>query len=805
MSRLERYLAKRDFGATPEPSETGASRHPALRYSMQKHAATRLHFDLRLEWDGALLSWAVTRGPSLDPSEKRLAVRTEDHPISYLDFEGTIPEGNYGAGTVMLWDIGHWQPLADPEKGLAKGHLRLRLHGRRLTGDWHLIRMKGRRNGDKGRENWLLTKVEDEAAGRADPVRRHRRSVGSGRTMRAIGAGKAPQSVQRGAAVPRFRKPQLATLSDTLPKGDDWWHELKFDGYRALVALGRSGTRVHTRSGQDWSDRFAPLLNAFDDVACDAALIDGEIVAGAGTGGFGALQQAIKAGGPFAFHAFDLLHLDGDDLAPLPLADRRERLERLFRPLPPLGPVALSPILGGDPAKALATICGAGGEGLIAKCRDAPYRGARTKGWLKVKCQRRDDFLVIGWTRSRSRGRPFASLLLASEQGGGLSYAGKVGTGFDGETMADLAETLRTLATGRPPLDVPRAEAEGATWVEPRLRVEVSYAETTQAGRLRHAVFEGVREDMAPTARTAGPDREGPMVADVRISSPDRLVFPKAGITKLQVAEYYAAIAERMLPACADRPLSLVRLPEGLPGERFFQKHAGKGFPDGLKPVEIEESDGDTATYMRVADAAGLVGAAQMGTVEFHIWGARRDRLDRPDRMVFDLDPDESVSFAEVRAAAAELRDRLDELGLAAWPMVTGGKGVHVVVPLRRTVTWDTMALFSRTAASLLAQREPGRFTAEMSKRKRRGRIFIDWLRNQRGATAISPFSLRAREGAPVAVPVSWPDLEQLDRADGFAMADVLEDGGRRLPDAGLSSLGAAAVEKLEEVMGARA
>lgn len=780
MSRLDRYLAKRDFDETPEPQGAGDPAGPALRYSMQRHDARRLHFDLRLEWDGALLSWAVTKGPSFRTEEKRLAVRTEDHPVSYLGFEGVIPEDNYGAGTVMLFDIGHWSPTIPVDDGLAKGHLRFRLHGRRLTGLWDLVEMKGRRPSDRGRENWLLIKAEDEAAGRRDPVARYRRSVSTNRTNREIAAGADPKPPwPQDGRRPAFRKVQLATLADDLKDGESWWHELKFDGYRALVALGRGGPRIFTRNGHDWSDRFDSLRPAFAPLDCDSALIDGEIVAGAGLDGFSTLQKAIKAGGPFRFYAFDLLEVDDEDVSAEPLEKRRQRLERLFAPAPPLGQVGLSPILRSEARDAFDRICAARGEGLIAKRTDRPYRAGRSRDWLKVKCERRDEFVILGWQDSDKRGRAFSSLALGAWEGDRLSYVGKVGTGFDADTMDDLARAMQRRTRAAPPAEVPKAEARGVTWVRPDLVAEVQYAEITSDGRLRHAVFLGRREDKPARQVKLGGDRmsgeQRVEIAGISVSSPDREVYPKAGITKREVAEYYEAIADRMLVATADRPLSLVRMPEGLAGERFFQKHIGKGWPDALKPVTIEESDGRTADYIYVTDAAGLVGAAQMGTLEFHVWGARRDRLDRPERMVFDLDPDEGVAFPEVAAAARDIAAILADLGLPSWPLVTGGKGVHVVVPLRRTAGWDTVKLYARVFAKGLAAAEPDRFLAEMSKAKRKGKIFVDWLRNERGATAVAPFSLRARPGAPVAVPVGWDELQRLESAARFDPAAALE------------------------------
>lgn len=797
--RLARYLEMRDFDRTPEPVGGAGSPHLAPRYAIQMHDAKRLHFDLRLEWDGVLLSWAVTKGPSFDPSEKRLAVRTEDHPLSYRTFEGSIPKGNYGAGTVMLWDIGHWEPLSPVDKSLKKGHLHARLHGARLTGDWHLIRMKTK---DK-RENWLLTKAEDAASGARDPVRRYRRSVLSGRTLREIAADKAPQEPHVGKR-PRFAAPQLATLATDMIDGDGWWHEVKLDGYRAQIALGQGGTRVFTRSGKDWTDRFESLLPAFDEVECDAALIDGEIVAGGGLQGFSALQKAIKVGGPFRFYAFDLLSRDGSDLTDDPLETRRATLEEIWAPLPEDGPAQLSPIIPEGAAEAFQTICNAGGEGLIAKRMDAPYRGRRTEAWRKIKCTRRDEFVILGWQESDKRGRPFASLALGAVDNEGWVYVGKVGTGFDADDMKTLVAAMRPLARKTAPAEVPGPEARGVTWITPRLVAEISYAERTGEGRLRHAVYHGLREDKPARSVKLEEDMTADRitVAGIGISSGDRKVFPKAAYTKLDVARYYDEMADRILAFAGDRPLSLVRLPEGLDGERFFQKHAGKGFPDGIKTVEITEADGDRQPYMYVDDARGLVAAAQMGTLEFHIWGSRRDRLDRPDRLVFDLDPDEGLGFDAVKVASVDLRDALRELDLPSWSLLSGGKGVHVVVPLRRTAGWDTVKLFARLFAELMASRHPDRFTASMSKAKREGRIFIDWLRNERGATAIAPFSLRARPGAPVAVPVTWDELDAVDTAAHFDLPAALDRSSDPADAVSAVSLSQSRIDRLESAFG---
>ncbi|WP_118135520.1 DNA ligase D [Oceanicella sp. SM1341] len=821
MGALRDYEARRDFAATPEPRGTKRAGGPALRYGIQMHDATRLHWDLRLEWQGVLLSWAVTRGPSSDPADKRLAVRTEDHPFDYLTFEGSIPAGQYGAGTVMLWDIGWWQPLHDVGEGLEKGHLHFMLHGRRATGGWSLVRMKGRQR----RENWLMVKDRDAAATGPSPTplaEAHATSVSSGRSLAQIaeGAKARPFGPARKGPTPRFRKVQLATLVSAPPEGEGWLHEVKHDGYRAQVAIGRGGVRIRTRNAHDWSERFAELLPAFAELACDSALIDGEIVAGAGLEGFSALQEAIRAGGPFLCQAFDLLERDGESLADRPLTERRAALARLLEAAPARGPLRLSPAVEGAAAEALETVCAAGGEGLVSKRADAPYLAGRGPGWQKAKCIRRAEFLICGWQPSDKRGRPFASLLLATMERGALTWRGRVGTGFDAAEMERLAAALKPLARRSSPLRDTPSEARGARWVEPRLVAEIAHAEVTRDGRLRHARYVALREDKRPAqvrldpptellmekkaghARAGEPDAahtgDRPRVAGIGISHPGRLIFPKPKRTKLALAHWYAEMADRILPALADRPVSLLRLPEGLEGERFVQKHAGKGFPDAIRNIPLEEADGETAQYMRLTDAAGLVAAVQMGTVEFHPWGARADRPDRPERLVFDLDPDEGLGFAAVRRAALELRDRLGDLGLGCWPLLTGGKGVHLVVPLRRTASWESAKLFAQAFATLAADAAPERYTASLSKRARRGRIFIDWLRNERGATAVAPFSVRARPGAPVAVPLGWDELGRIRRADAFSMPRAAERGWSDAALPAPATLNAGLIRRLE-------
>jgi len=574
---------------------------------------------------------------------------------------------------------------------------------------------------------------------------------------------------------------QLATLKDAPPEGETWQHEAKLDGYRCVIALGKGGVRLYSRNGKDWSDRFAVLSEPAAALDCDSVLIDGEVIAGRGGGDFSTLQKALKTGDALTCYVFDCMVLDGEDLTEKPLSERRKALEKLFKGLPPRGPLRLSPIIEEEGAAALAAMCDAGGEGIISKRRDAPYRGGRSMAWIKSKCIRRAEFVIAGWSPSDKPGRPFASLVLGSYERGKLVYRGRVGTGFDEDDFEELKTALSSLGRKSAPFDgeLP-SEVKDANWVTPNLVVEAEYTEFTSEGRIRHGVYQGLREDKEAKdvsakaeAETDSESDDGRRIGGVRVSSVGRVVYPEAALTKGEVAEHYDRVGERMLDHAADRPLSLLRCPDGISGDCFFQKHAGKGFPEAIKTMPIEEKDGDVEDYMYVTTTEGLIAAAQMGTLEFHIWGAARDRIERPDRLVFDLDPDESLDFARVKAAARQVRDGLDACGLQSAAMMTGGKGIHVVVPLRRISGWDRVKDFARTFAQTLAERDPDAFTATMSKSKRKGRIFIDWLRNERGATAIAPYSLRARPGAAVAAPVSWEELDDLTRPDGFHAGDM--------------------------------
>lgn len=792
---LARYNAKRDFTKTAEPAGTLAPGN-GNSFMVQKHDATRLHWDFRLEIDGVLKSWAVTRGPSLDPNEKRLAVRTEDHPLSYATFEGTIPKGEYGGGTVMLWDRGTWSPIAGKSaRDLDKGHLHFVLDGERMKGEWLLIRLKPR--GREKNENWLLRKIEDAHAGGTDVlVETALISVATGRTMQEIAEGASPKTTpkpkataktartpRRGkakaAALPDFAEPQLCTLVDSVPPGTDWVHEVKYDGYRALVAVGGGKARVFTRSGLDWTDKFAAIADAAARLDTGSALIDGEIVAlRDGRPDFSTLKDAISNAGAMTLFAFDLLQHDGKDLTALPLVQRKERLRTLIG----AGNERLqySEHILGSGEQLFDAMCREGYEGVVSKRADAPYRGGRTQAWLKIKCTRRQEFVIIGWTAS-DKNRGFRSLLLGVHDDGELRYAGKVGTGFSQALMDDLREKLDRLAQDKPTVEVPRnlgrAAVRGARWVKPELVTEIAFTETTPEGVLRHPSFLGLREDKAAADVVVERPAKAPAPVDtgVKVSNRERVIFPEARVTKGDLADYYAAVAPAMLPWVANRPVSLVRCPQGRAKHCFFQKHDAGSFGDHVRQVPIREKDGSSENYLYLDDAAGLVACVQMGTIEFHGWGSSVATLERPDHMVFDLDPDEGLDFGDTKKAAEHLKNQLAELGLASFPMLSGGKGVHVVVPLVPQAEWPAVKDFASRFAQAMSAAEPDRFVATMSKARRKGRIFIDWLRNQRGATAIMPYAARARPGAPVAAPVSWTELRDLDTAQRWHVGDAAE------------------------------
>ena len=850
---LETYRAKRNFKITPEPrGKAVRAAERDLAFVIQKHAASHLHYDFRLELNGVLLSWAVPKGPSLDPADKRLAMHVEDHPIEYGEFEGVIPEKQYGAGTVMLWDRGTWHPIGDPVAGYEKGHLKFTLDGEKLQGGWTLIRTHGSRyGGNSGKQAWLLIKERDDEARNAGVpiVEKSPNSVATGRSLDKIAAARSnvwqstksvkenvragaiarpqargskrpaakraakkrasadelPEGARKGP-LPAMISPMLATLVADAPVGEGWIHEIKYDGYRMVARIERGKARLYSRSGKDWTEAFRHLADDLAKLPVRNAWIDGEAVVmdDEGRTSFQALQNALSGGDTaFTYFAFDLMYRDGIDLRGVPLTERKRLLRETVGE--GLGALRVGPEVHGHGDEFFRQACSMSLEGAICKRADSPYRDAvRTRDWVKVKCTRQQEMVIGGYTDPQGARTGFGALMLGVYEDGKLRYAGKVGTGFDERTLEDIHRQLEKRERDTPAfVNPPRGyEARGAHWVEPDLVAQVAFTEWSNDGALRHPSFLGlridkkardvVRETPQPTpegrmAKTAtkgkatkavvkggapGAPKGGNRVAGIAISNPDKPYFPESSLAKIDVARYYEAIAPRLLPFIAKRPLSLVRCPDGWNGQCFYQKNADKSVNAAVDRIAVPESDG-TATYMGASSAEALVALVQWGVIEMHPWGSRKPKLGRPDQLIFDFDPDDAVPWSELVTAVNLLRTLLDELGLIGFLKTTGGKGLHVVLPIRATIDWDDAKAFTKDVAELMVRTFGDRFTATVSKARRKGKIFIDYLRNAQGATAIAPFAVRARAGAPVAMPIGWDDLDEDVRFDHFNVTNA--------------------------------
>ncbi len=810
---LEEYRRKRDFKKTPEPPPGHIQTHKErLAYLIQKHDATRLHYDLRLELDGVLLSWAVTKGPSLNPTDKRLAVRTEDHPLSYGSFEGIIPQGEYGGGTVMLWDTGWWEPMSDPHAGLKKGHLAFILRGERLKGRWDLVRMRG----DEKRENWLLIKVDDryaEKEANGELLDDFASSVKTGRSMEEIAGSKQKKSSHNSERVlntlmQRYPEVLLATLVDTPPEGPDWLHEIKFDGYRLLGFVSGGTARLRTRNGKDWTNSFPSISAALEKLKVKDAVLDMEavILDAQGKSSFQTLQAALGDRGDssrIVAYVFDLLYLDGKDLTQHPLTERKEKLENLLKRSKQERWLHYSGHVVGQGAEMFAKACEAGLEGIISKVAAAPYVAGRKRSWLKIKCARRQEFIIVGFSDARKGDRALGALYLGYRKDNTLTYAGKVGTGFSMKSARDLTERFAKFATEKPVLS--RAETKGMTagewrtvhWLKPKLLCEVAFTEWTEDGRIRHPSFQGLREDKdASEVKKEMPVRTGAtvkpastkaksgslMVGGIAITHPDRVISETGHVTKGELAEYYAGIAAHILPHIVRHPLSLLRCPSGIDAECFFQRNPGKGLGADVQTFEFRNK-GKKYEYLYIEDEKGLLEVVQMGAVELHPWGATIDSIDYPDRMIFDLDPAPDVPFEAVKLAAQDLRQRLQKRGLQSLLKCTGGKGLHVTVPLAGKDNWDAVKTFAGSLAQEMVLATPEAYIATMTKAKRTGKIFIDYFRNDYTATAIADYGVRARPGAPVALPLDWKELKTLKSASQFTMKDVLKRMNGKKPE----------------------
>lgn len=808
---LSRYRQKRNFNRTPEPQGAVEPAAGALRFVIHKHWATRLHYDLRLECQGTMKSWAVPKGPSLDPQDKRMAMQVEDHPIGYNQFEGQIPPGQYGAGRVILWERGHWIPHGDPVAGLRDGHLKFTLEGEKLRGSWALVRMGGKRF-DPKKPAWLLIKERD---GEARPAAEYDvtealpdsvnagtaggTSAGRPRTNRAVKAPPDTAGPALGTALkklPDTLAPQLATLASAPPPGPArWLYELKFDGYRMLARIdARGGVRLFTRSGNDWTEKLPTIAQAVKGLGLRSTWLDGEITADGDNGApdFQRLQNAFdrRSTTELVYTLFDLPFHAGRDLRAVPLTERRAALQALWAPAEG-GKLRFSAAFEARASDLVASACKIGFEGVIGKRADAHYRSGRSSDWIKLKCSQRQEFVLGGFTEPRGSRSGLGALLLGvHDHQGRLLYAGKVGTGFTDAALQRLRSQLDAHVQKVCPFFRVPPDARGAHWLAPTLVAEVAFAEWTQDGHVRHAVFKGLRSDKPakaivreraepPPAGTGHkPGRPDATAAELppglHLTHGERVIDRASGSTKLDLARYYATVGPLMLEHLRDRPVALVRAPDGVGKETFFQKHGDADRLPGIAALDPRLDPGH-GPLLEIHSAEGLLSAAQMNVIEFHTWNARADRIERPDRITFDLDPGEGVPWVQVQEGAELVRVLLRELGLPAFLKTSGGKGLHVVVPIKRLRDWDSSKAFSQAVVQHLARTIPQRFVAKSGPKNRVGKIFVDYLRNGRGATTVAAWSARARPGLGVSVPVAWSELPTITSGAHWTVTNIEE------------------------------
>lgn len=800
---LAPYRRKRDFKKTPEPHQVGRAGRGAHAFVVQKHHARQLHYDFRLELDGTLKSWAVPKGPCLDPTVKRMAVHVEDHPVSYADFEGTIPPRQYGAGTVIVWDRGEWEAEGDARRGLAEGKLKFELHGDKLRGHWTLVRMRGK--GEK-QEPWLLIKEQDAEArplADYDVVEAEPDSVLTGRDVdhppdlsygrkaepaKPPTARKAAAPKPRRATLPERLEPELATLASSPPPvPEDWLYELKYDGYRVLARIEGDEVRCITRNGNDWTSKLPALAKSLAQLPTRSAWLDGEIVVAGKNGApdFQALQNAFdrRATADIVYWLFDAPFLDGEDLRALPVEERRARLAKLLGKAPPAG-LRLSEAFDATPRELLASTAELGFEGIIGKRKGSAYVSRRSPDWIKLKNQRRQEFAIGGHTAPKGSRTGFGSLLLGVyDDNGRLQYCGNVGTGFDTGRLADIKAKLDRLASDECPFEK-RPAGVKAQWVQPKLVAEIAFGEWTRDGRVRQAVFQGLRSDKPasqirreqaqPPAAIRQAQEASPTMKALNITNAQRVIDKTSGVTKGELVAYYDQVGELMLPHLKGRPVALVRAPEGVGGELFFQKHASRNEMQGVKLLD-PALDPDHEPLLQIDSVRGLLSAAQMNVLELHTWNATSNAIDRPDRFTLDLDPGEGVEWATMQEATLLVQTLLDELALPAFLKTSGGKGMHVVVPIRRHYGWDAVKGFAQALVIHLAETIPERFVAKSGPRNRVGKIFVDYLRNGFGATTVSAWSVRARPGLGVSVPIEWDELPMLQSAAQWTVRTIGE------------------------------
>ena len=804
---LKSYSDKRDFSVTSEPKPSRARSKKTLSFVVQKHWASRLHYDFRLEFGGVLLSWALPKGLSFDPKEKRIAIAVEDHPVSYGSFEGTIPPRQYGAGRVIVWDRGTWQPELEVAAGLKAGKLIFRLHGEKLAGSWELVRIS--KPGER-QDQWMLFKKKDEWARPVDEYDvitalpdsviekplglLEARAAAPPAGARAPAAAPAATGVAEKRALPEQLAPQLATLASTVPGAGHWLYEIKFDGYRVMARIERNRVKLITRNGFDWTERMPGIAADLAALKLGTAWLDGEVVAldAAGLPDFAALQQAFdrKATEHLSYFVFDAPFLGGFDLRAVEFLQRKQRLkEALAHNVSAL--VRYTECFEGDAATVLASACQMKLEGVIAKRSDAPYVSDRSVSWLKLKCSERQEFVVAGFTERAGAPGEVGGLILALHQDGALGYAGNVGTGWSQKQSQDLFRRLVKLETDQPTLPPDEVKpgrwakrsALANRWVKPVLVAEVAFSSWTPSGHVRHPSFKGLRSDKPASAvttevrlgqhvdaRASGGDVKG----SVKISNPERVIDASSGSKKLDLVRFYESIAERMLPHLLKRPVSLLRGPAGVSGELFFQKHDDKLSIPGMRALDTSFWPGHGA-LLEAPTTQAIVNAAQMNVIEFHTWNSTTDQIDCPDRVIFDIDPGEGVSWQQIQEAAVLVRGLLDELGLKSWLKTSGGKGLHVVVPLAAVLEFEPVRQFSQVVVQTLTKAIPSRFVAKSGAERRVGKIFVDWIRNGHAQTTASAFSARARPGLGVSMPISWPALDEIKRGDEWTIRTARE------------------------------
>ncbi|WP_312071637.1 DNA ligase D [Anaerotignum propionicum] len=789
--KLKEYQEKRNFGNTLEPKGTEVNDEESLKFVVQHHMARRDHYDFRLEWAGVLLSWAVPKGPSYDTREKRLAVQVEDHPLDYRNFEGTIPKGEYGGGIVMLWDEGFWEPYGNVEEGLRKGELKFTLQGRRMKGKWALIRLKGKPGDTK--DNWLLLKEKDEYAKPIDGTSEYITSIRTGRTMEEI-----EQGDMKKFTVNPFDKVdvQLAKLVNQVPQGDDWIYEMKYDGYRIVAFVESNQVRLVTRNGNDYQKRFYDIASSLINWAGGRSMVlDGEMVItdASGKTDFQALQNYLKNGKSekLTYIVFDLLALEGKDLRNHTIMKRKEILETLIKDAPPN--LYYSRYIRGMGQESFAAACKAGMEGIVGKRVDSIYSGSRNGDWIKLKCEKRQEFVIGGYTLTDKKSRGVSALLLGVYEDESFIYAGRAGTGMSEKDMTVLEEEFSHIKRLESPFQTPPKSRtqEEITWLEPLLVAEIKFAEWTKENLLRQASFQGIRTDKSPkevkreksekeiSSGFSVNEGEGNMegknsiiIGGVKISNPDKVLYDELMILKADVVRYYEKVLPRMLPYVSHRILTTLRCPKGVSQTCFYKKHPTSE-SKGIVTFPITNGKGETEEYFYVENGYGILSEVQMGTLEFHTWGSSIGTLEKPDMMVFDLDPDEDMEISRVRQGVLDVKNILNELSLDAYLKTSGGKGYHVVVPLKPSVSWDTFHDFAKGVAVVMEQKWPDRYTSNVRKANRKGKIFIDWIRNGRGATSVAPYSLRGRKGAKVSMPILWEELDTI-APDGIDMKEAL-------------------------------